>query len=165
MALNTVAKIGGDGALLYAGPTTITSMTTSVVTATSGWTTFAEVNTINVEPTQAEANVTSLNSGAFEEYVPGHVSCVVSCNANLVEHGTQFDTRDIIDAWQARTPRCYKVRIPVNSTNTSNGYLAVGFFGFPTGASLSITDGDEAMGQDFNIRVSDSILVEALADA
>ena len=170
MAINAeLARIGGDGALLYMGNTIAAHAETNVVathvTSTTLWTALAEVNSVNPVQECADVDVTSLNSGIYRKFKPGHLSATMSANVNFVQDtGTPKDGLDLLNDVQARQVRLWKLVVPVDAgTNTgTNTTFNLGFVGYINNMSPSITDDDEPMTADLTFRVSDSQMVDAI---
>lgn len=164
-----LARIGGDGAFLAMGDS-ITSLATATfntayVIADSNFTTVAEVNSVNPSQEVAEVDVTSLNSGILRKYKPGHLSATLSANVHFAQDtGTSKDALDLLNSAQARETRAWRLQLPVDSgTNTgTNTEFSLGFLGFITNISPTVTDDDEPMAADVTFRVSDSTYVDAI---
>lgn len=171
MALNTNARIGSSGALLQLGATTVTSLTTTEVDSTTGWTTIAQINNFNPSMECAEVDVTSLNSGTNREFIPGHLSATLSFSGNLVQSQStatvDFNntTNGLLTVYQARQTRAWKIIIPIAATavtTTTDATMGWGVVGFITSLSASADNGDNAMTIDGTIRVSDSLIVDEI---
>lgn len=170
MALNTAARIGGSGALLQLGATTVTSLTTTEVAATTGWTTVAQVNNFSPSLDCAEVDVTSLNSGVNREFIPGHLSATLTFSGNLLQSQSTSNvdlvntTNGLLTVYQGRQTRAWRVILPVAATavtTTTDQSADWGIVGFLTNLTVNADNGDNAMTVDGTIRVSDSVIVDA----
>ena len=170
MALNTQARIGGSGALLQLGATTVTSLTTTDVAATN-FTTIAQINNLSPSMECAEVDVTSLNSGINREFIPGHLSATLTFQGNLVQSNatTNVDlvntTSGLLTVYQGRQVRAWRIVLPVAPTTAGGTNVdqtaGWGIVGFLTNLSVSADNGDNAMTIDGTIRISDSVIVDA----
>lgn len=163
--VNTRPRIGGSGALLKMGSTNFTQITTTEA-AISNFTTVGEVLTINPNLECAEVDVTSLNSGVYREFIPGHLAATLSATLNLHQAiaTTTHDSLDLMDVYQGRQHRLWAIVIPlqdssqITATDETQNWV---FPAFITGYSVNITNGDEAMTADLGMRISDSIVLDS----
>lgn len=168
MALNTRARIGGSGALLQIGATTVTQLDTNSM-AVSNFTTVAQINNFNPSLDCAEVDVTSLNSGVYREFIPGHLSATLSFSGNAIQEAatTSGDlvnaTHGLVNVYQGRQVRAWRIILPVANTTITNAdqTAAWGVVGFLTNLTVNADNGDNAITFDAAIRVSDSVLFDA----
>lgn len=169
MALNTNARIGGSGALLQLGATTVTALDASAL-AVSNFTTIAQINNFSPSMECAEVDVTSLNSGLNREFIPGHLSATLSFSGNLLQSQSTATvdlvntTNGLLTVYQGRQVRAWRIVLPVAATavtTTTDQTAAWGIVGFVTNLTANADNGDNSMTVDGTIRVSDSVILDA----
>ena len=159
MAFNSKAKIG-DGAILYVGSATATSIATNE--AVSNYTAVSEVVSVAVNMECGEADVTSLGSAGEREYVPAHKSGTISASLNVIPRtnfGTVTPGADVLYVFRNRQSRAWAIAVPAATAFTSDATTMNWYFlGFITGLNPTI-EADQGIRADITWRISDSDLV------